>query len=236
MRVAVVTPYCKEDLQTLRRCHDSVLAQSHPCRHVMIADGRPDAAVDAWDVEHLRLPRAHADTGDTARAIGALHAIGLGVEAVAFLDADNWYRADHVARLVALHRETGAAFLSSGRLLRRLDGSVMGVCPNTDPERFVDTSCMMFTREAFDVIATWVLMPAYAHVIGDRVVLHEVKARGHARAHSAEPSVSYSCGKAGAYLQFGEVPPVGVSAPPDYASAFAAWEAEGRPPLVGPRA
>ena len=33
----------------------------------------------------------HGDIGSTPRLIGSYHAIGLGVDAVAFLDADNWY-------------------------------------------------------------------------------------------------------------------------------------------------
>jgi hypothetical protein len=107
----------------------------------------------------------------------------------------------------------------------------MGPCPNIDPERFVDTSCMMFFREAFGVLANWVLMPPYAHLIGDRVMLHHVKASGVRRAHSQARTVNYRCGKAGAYRQMGEPIPEGVSQPPDYQSAFRQWIADGNPPL-----
>jgi hypothetical protein len=41
LTVAVVTPHHSEDLALLRRCHQSVLAQTYPCRHIMVADGLP---------------------------------------------------------------------------------------------------------------------------------------------------------------------------------------------------
>src|SRR5271169_5603963 len=68
--VAVVTAYCREDVAVLRRCHQSVLAQTYPCRHIMVADGFPRQEIDTWNVEHVRLERAYADTGDTPRAMG----------------------------------------------------------------------------------------------------------------------------------------------------------------------
>jgi hypothetical protein len=98
---------------------------------------------------------------------------------------------------VNLHAKTRASFLSSGRMLCRLDGSIMAVCPYTNPEKFIDTSCMMFARDAFHVLANWGLMPSYAHIIGDRVMLHYVKAAAVRRAHSDAASVYYRCGKEG---------------------------------------
>ena len=227
----MVTPYFDEGEDLLRQCHESVAAQTHPCLHVMVADGRPAALVDGWPVDHVRLPRPHADIGSTPRLIGACHAFGLGYDAIAFLDADNWYEPDHIQRLARLRAATGAAFLSSGRALRRLDGAPMGPCPSTDPERFVDTSCMMFAREAFSLLIHWVAMPPYAHLIGDRVMLHHVKASGVKRAHLGAPTVNYRCSKAGIYRQLGEPIPPGVTPPPDYGEAHRRWVEEGNPPL-----
>ena len=153
MRIAVITPYLAESTQVLRQCHDSVLNQVHACTHVMVADGQPNAEVEHWAVDHVVLPRCHHDIGSTPRLVGCAHAIGLGHDALAFLDADNWYRPDHIAKLANLYESTGAAFLSAGRMLCRPDGSQMTACPFTDPERFVDTSCMMFTRGGYHVLA-----------------------------------------------------------------------------------
>lgn len=232
MRVAVVTPYYKESLEFLRQNCASVSKQTHPCQHVLVADGCPQASLDDWEVDHIRLPRPHRDIGSTPRLIGAYHAIGLGFDAVAFLDADNWYRPDHIESLVRLHKETGAAFLSSNRMLCRIDGSSMARCLDTDPEKFIDTNCMMFTRAAFPVLSYWCLMPDYAHLIGDRVMVYYVRQAGISRAHSPEDSVFYRCGKSGIYRRLGEPIPDGVEDPPDYTASFVRWVADGNPALV----
>jgi hypothetical protein len=231
LRVAVITPYYKEPLDILRQCHESVAQQSYPCLHVMVGDGAPVPELCNWSIDHIVLPKPHGDIGSTPRLVGSYHAIGLGIDAVAFLDADNWYRPDHVESLVRLSEATGASFLSSSRMLCRPDRSVIATCPNTDPTKFIDTSCMMFKRSAFPVLAQWVLMPPYAHVIGDRVMLHYVKAAGVQEAHSGQHSVFYRCGKEGIYRALGERMPPGVLPAPDYGSAHAIWISEGYPPL-----
>ena len=232
LRVAVVTAYFAETPQMLRQAHDSVRAQSHPCRHLLVSDGRPKPEVDGWDAEHLVLPRPTGDYGQTPTFVGAAAAAFQGFDVIAFLDSDNWYREDHVEVLADLHASTSAAFLSTGRVLCRLDGSVMAPCPLTDPERFVDTSCMAFARAAFPLLTYAVTMPAYAHDIGDRALLHHVKASGVPRAHSPEATVFYRCGKAGIYELLGEPVPPGVAPAPDYRSQFERWVADGLPPLV----
>jgi len=229
--VAVITPYFKEPLDLLWQCHRSVLAQDYPCLHVLVADGEPQAALDAWQAHHVVLPKAHGDIGSTPRLVGSFHAIGLGVEAVAFLDADNWLHPGHISRLMLARAETGAAFLSSSRMLCRLDGSVMGPCPLIDPKRFIDTNCMLFAKEAFSLLHHWVLMPDYGHLIGDRIMLHHVRNSGVKCQHVDEPSVFYRCGKPGLYRQMGEEPPVGIPARPDYEASFQRWLADGHSPL-----
>ena len=230
-RVAVITPYYTESLALLEQCHQSVRAQSEPCLHVLVADGHPRPRINHWDAEHVRLPRSHGDIGSTPRLIGCYHAIGLGVEAVAFLDADNWYGPDHIAHLLEVMDAQQADFVSSSRTLCRLDGSVMGPCPLTDPERFIDTNAMLFGRGAFPLLHQWVLMPDYGHLIGDRVMLHHIKQAGVKRQHIDQASVFYRCAKEGLYRQMGEAIPEGVQPRPDYEASFDRWEAEGLPPL-----
>ena len=120
---------------------------------------------------------------------------------------------------------------SSSRTLCRLDGSVMGPCPLTDPERFIDTNAMLFGRGAFPQLHHWVLMPEYGHLIGDRVMLHHLKASGLKRVHLNQASVFYRCAKEGLYRQMGEAIPEGVQPRPDYEASFRQWEAAGYPPL-----
>lgn len=230
-RVAVITPYYKEPLTQLRQCHDSVLAQSEPCLHVLVADGHRRRRLNHWRAEHVRLPRNHGDIGSTPRLIGCYHAIGLGVDAVAFLDADNWYRSDHIANLLAAMDQHQTDFVSSSRTLCRLDGTVMGPCPLTDPERFIDTNAMLFGRGAFPLLHQWVLMPPYGHLIGDRIMLHHLKQSRIRREHLSEHSVFYRCSKEGLYRQMHEKIPAGVHKRPDYEASFRAWEADGHSPL-----
>ena len=231
-QVFVVTPYLNESEQVLWRCHDSVVAQSYTSIHVMVADGAPATVVDGWAADHILLPKAHGDIGSTPRLVGAVHAIGLGADAIAFLDADNWYERDHIAGLIELFAHPQAAFLSSSRTLRRRDGSVLGVCPMTDPDRFIDTNCMMFTRAAFPLLFNWVLMPHYAHLVGDRVMLQRIRESGASRAHSRRHSVNYTCAKPGLYIRMGEQPPADLGPKPPYAQADERWIADGYPPLM----
>ena len=230
-RVAVVTPYYREELDLLRQCHRSVRAQTMPCLHVLVADGRPRRRLRLWNAHHIVLPVSHGDIGSTPRLIGAYHAIGLGVEAVAFLDADNWYAPEHIAALMAARDQEGAGFVSSSRLLCRLDGTSMAVCPLTDPDHFIDTNCMLFGREAFHLLHEWVLMPPYGHLIGDRILLHHIRSSGLKRTHVPVASVNYRCGKEGLYRQLGQPIPPGVLPRPDYESALRRWVDDGHPAL-----
>ena len=230
-RVAVITPYHKESSKILEQCHQSIHNQTIPCLHVLVADGHPNKTVKHWDAHHVVLPCSHDDIGSTPRLVGAYHAIGLGVDAIAFLDADNWYREDHLEQMLRTMDQEGADFVSSNRTLCRLDGSEMGPCPLTNPENFVDTNCMMLGKAAFPILHQWSLMPDYGHLIGDRIMLHHIKQAGLKRFHINTASVFYRCGKAGLYHQMKEPIPAGVEPKPDYASSFRQWIADGNPPL-----
>ncbi len=232
MKVAVITPYYKEPLDILEKCHESVLKQTYSSLHVMVADGYPIDVINQWKCDHVILPRGHNDIGSTPRLIGSYHAIGLGYDAIAFLDADNWYREDHIESLVQLQKETGASFLSSGRMLCRLDGSEMGLSPQINNSNFVDTNCMMFTRKAFHLLDQWVLMPEYGHLIGDRIISYHISNSKLSMESSRKPSVYYRCSKAGIYYYFGEEIPEGVLPRPDYESSFKKWVEDGNPPLI----
>ncbi|MBF0198510.1 MAG: glycosyltransferase, partial [Planctomycetes bacterium] len=170
MKVAVITPYYDEPIEWLRKCHYSVAAQDMCCTHIMIADGRPRKEVDQWAVRHIPMPYSHNDFGDTARSIGVTDAIGAHFDAIAFLDADNWFAPNHISSLMQCAQKTGAAIVSSGRLFCRMDTSVMGQCLNSDGDNFSDTNCLLFTKSAFRQANEWVYVPPYAHGIGDRVL------------------------------------------------------------------
>jgi len=212
LQIAVVTPYCREPDDVLRMCLASVAGQTHPgCGHFLVADGFPNPLVSDWDVRHIVLPNAHADNGNLARAIGAMAAISESYDGIAFLDADNWFREDHVAQLAVLHENTGAAICTSGRSIHRLDGTVMYVDrAESDGQRFADTSCLCIFRPAFDVVALWAMMPRALSPVCDQVIWQAILERGVSRAHTDEPTLAFRTQYAVHYRNIREDPPPGA--------------------------
>src|SRR5688572_19646925 len=137
MRIAVVTAYCHEPIDVILRCHKSVSDQDLPATHFLVSDGHPIEEIDSWNVVHVRLPFC-GDYGDTPRAVGAALAAAAHHEAVAFLDADNWFETEHLRTLMSLQERTKAAVVTATRFLRRHDGSLLGVCNQSDGHAFND--------------------------------------------------------------------------------------------------
>lgn len=207
MRIAVITPYHGEPQEWLEQCHDSVRAQTHPCVHIFVADGKPDGLIDGLVAQHIILRHGHGDYGDSPRAVGSMSAIGQGFDAIAYLDADNWYKPTHIESLVALHRESEAALLTSGRAFHRLDGSFLGVCPYSNGEDHVDVGSYLMTRPCFRLAVEWAFIPPDLHAIDDRLILHRAKEWKIPRAHSWQASMCYRATSAVDYKLMGEAPP-----------------------------
>lgn len=117
-------------------------------------------------------------------------------------------------------------------MLCRLDSSEMGVCFQINGKVFIDTNCMMFTRESFHLLHNWVLMPKYGHLIGDRIITHYINKSNVKMAYSNKPTVNYRSSKEGVYKHFGEEVPQGVMPRPDYEVSFRKWVKDGNPPLI----
>ena len=208
MRVAVVTPYYQEPREWIERCLASVRAQTHACDHIVVADGHAQAWLDEAGVRHIRLDRSHRDFGNTPRAIGALLAVSEGYDAIAFLDADNWYGPDHVQRCAALAQESGADYVSARRFWARADASVMNVQVAEDADgSHVDTNCFFLTFGAFHTIPRMVLMPKPMTMWGDRFYLKSLREEGLREARTDVPTVYYLCTWSGVYRAIGETPP-----------------------------
>lgn len=231
-KVAVITPYFNEAMAVLHDCHTSVVGQTHSCRHVFVADGNPLPGIDQWDADHIKLPKCHNDVGSTPRLIGAFHAIGLGYDLIALLDADNWYSADHIARVVEAFKSNDPDFISTSRYLCRPDKSIMSICPFTDPKKFIDTSCMVFAKGSFHLLSSWVLMPQYGHPISDRIMLYYISRAKLKHTHVDKHTVYYRCYKEGIYHHLGEDIPLGVVKPPNYRMLFDMWIQDGNDPLL----
>jgi hypothetical protein len=88
LKIAVVTPYYNEDDDILNDCHSSIIRQSYPCTHILVADGHPKPQIDEQPkTMHVILPQESADYGNTPRATGGILADAYGFDAVAYLDA-----------------------------------------------------------------------------------------------------------------------------------------------------
>jgi glycosyltransferase involved in cell wall biosynthesis len=173
-KIAVVTPYHKEAPALLSQGHRSVLDQTYPCTHIMVADGHPSPAVPTDDrTLHLVLPLGNADIGNTPRFFGAALAQSYGFDAVAFLDADNWYEPDHVASLLAAHEACGCPLIAAKRNFYSDAGVRLDFTEAMeDNNQHVDTNCWMIFKEAFDLLRYW-RVPKEFHWVGDRIFLQK---------------------------------------------------------------
>jgi len=225
MKVAIVTPYYKEPDETLERCLGSVRNQDHPVTHILVADGCPSEFVDRASVRHVRLDRPHADAGNAARGVGALLAVAEEFEAIAFLDADNWFDPRHVSTCIQTSLSTAEFpdFVVARRRLCRPDGSELpGLTEAEAGGEHVDTSCFFMLRPSFHVVARWAVIPKALGPVGDRVFLRMLIAEN-LRANRCGPTtVNYLCTYRSPYLALNEEPPPSAKPDPDPAQ-FSNW-------------
>lgn len=206
MNVAVITPYYKEPLATLQRCHDSVRRQTHGCTHFFVSDGHPRAELDEWDVRHMRLGTSHGDYGNTPRALGSMSAFNLGFDAVAYLDADNWYADDHVESLVCFSARTGSDVGFSSRHIVLSTGEKFPF-PDEPDHQHVDTNCLFFTSRAAFLAPIWAMMDPSLAAIGDRLMFHVIRKRGVSHGWTGLKTLYYESRWAVHFEAMGKEPP-----------------------------
>jgi hypothetical protein len=224
MNVAIVTPYYDEPLDVLLRCRDSVAAQNHGAVHYFVADGRPRPEIDHWPIRHIKLPAGHADGGATPRGLGAICAFNAGFEAVGFLDADNWLRADHVSSCVKLCRSSGADVVFADRQIVLSTGEL---CPFEDRDiiqrRHVDTSGFFLTARAAHLAPLWTLLGKDLWPACDRLMFATLRARGVSHAWTGLRSVFY-CSRWGLHFKALGLPPPSDEHHIDWKAVRAAWD------------
>lgn len=217
MKVAIITPFHQPDDPWLQQCIRSVREQTHgDCRHVLVGDGAAlPADVPSDSLLQITLNRNIGDYGDSPRTLGAIYGFSLGADAVAFLDADNWFSPDHIESLVRLHQATGAPVVVSLRNLVSLDGGLMGVCEDSDGLTFCDTNCMFFTQQAADIATSWWRIPPHLHAIDDRVIWSRVLRARHPIARTLRASANYRTGFRFHYENFNKAVPEAVKSGAD---------------------
>lgn len=207
-KVAVVTPYFNEPLEVLERCCASVQGQSVACTHVLVADGPGRPELDSWPVRHLRLGCSHGDNGNTPRGLGALLAMNEGYDCIAFLDADNWWRPDHLSAALACQAQGNLEVVFSDREIVFPDGQRLSRLPDEDQlHHMADTSAMVVFAPAFASLAWWLQMPVALAPQCDRVVFQQLMA--HYRCGwSGARTLWFESWYAGHFLASGRLPPL----------------------------
>ena len=169
VKICIVTPYYNENDEILGRCIESVLSQTVPCTHYLVADGPGHQWLRNEGLRrHISLGEAHRDYGGTPRGIGAMLAISEGADAVCFLDVDNCYDPDHVAKCLSV--AAGNDYVAARRRIVLPDRTpVPG--PDEPIEQHVDTSCFFALPGSFHTLARWALQPRQVTILGDRLFL-----------------------------------------------------------------
>ena len=223
MKVAVITPYYKVKEDWLLKCHESVMAQTHPCTHIFVADGLPQEIISNFNAQQIISGANHGDYGDTPRAIGSASAAGQGFDAIAWLDADNWYEPNHIEGLLNLHREHNADICTSSRMIYALDGTLLGLCHLVDGKSFVDTNCYLLTRAAYHLISVWFRIEPTLHAIGDTVLWDAVQRSGVSHRHSSAATLAYRTSFRYHYQLYGKSIPPEARNIPDILEAKRFW-------------
>jgi hypothetical protein len=209
-RIAVITPYAREPVGVLQRCHDSVQAQTLPCDHFMASDGFPRDEVDHWNVRHIRLATPSNDFGDTPRRLAGNLVRDEGYDAVAYLDADNALRPRHLESLFALHRQRGSSVCHAARTFHRVDGTLMPLLQEGDNHDHVDTSCLLIAAEAFELLSFWGSWPQELSAIDDRLFWKSIVGRGVPTAFSGALTCKYEASHEAFFRALNEPPPAGT--------------------------
>ncbi|VUD66044.1 hypothetical protein TDB9533_03490 [Thalassocella blandensis] len=180
MKVAVVTPCFSSETTHLKQCINSVQQQTYSnILHILINDGgHPLPKFNSPNLETIDFSRNFNDYGDSPRAIGAFYAFARGVDAVCFLDSDNWFLPEHLESLVKLQQRLQIPFVSSYRLLASVNGDIMGPCGESDGFHFCDTNTMFFTREISSLATSWCDIDSDQHAIGDRLIWDKIVSSG----------------------------------------------------------
>lgn len=207
MKICVVTPYFETAEVWIRQGHASVRGQTIPAHHILVCDGSAPAQIEAFQGTHILLQRNYRDYGNTPRLIGCYNAITHNADAIAFLDGDNWFQPDHLEGLLRFARDNQLDACSSARTLHRTDGSLMVKCPTVTGRPYIDTSCLLVMKSAFQHLIAWILLPQNVAAEIDQHVWRHMKTMGARLGFLDRATVCYRTRHASHYRLVGETPP-----------------------------
>lgn len=201
--VGVVTACYRPAQDQLSLCIESVSRQPGAI-HYLVCDGEiPDGVVESERLKISWISGPHRDGGSAARAVGGLLAAAAGVDAVTYLDADNWFENGHIEKMFNAAKTKEALVVSCARWLYTIDGQLMGLCPEVNGKRFVDTNCMFIMSPAMRLLSNWAFINPNFSPVCDRIFWAEVMRSEFPRFHTPVPSVCYRTSYEVHYKQFG---------------------------------
>lgn len=227
-RIAVITPTYQTPTPWLEQCVRSVQAQSvGPVMHVLINDGDPDFCLpNCFAGQFIQTDRHYGDFGDTPRWIGVQWAIKWGADAIAFLDADNWFERHHLRTCIEACRDQRAEVATSQRMLVALNGAPIAKCHMCGTLDFADTSSMLFRSSAFEALRAWGNMEDWQHAIDDRLVWQRVRDLGFRIGQTNTVTFNYRCTHRMFYETYGWPVPDGVKTEMYVEEALARWQCQ----------
>jgi predicted O-linked N-acetylglucosamine transferase (SPINDLY family) len=225
-RYAIITPYRDEPREMLERCMLSVGAQTLPVDHILVGDGGLQEWIVRSGVRHIHLDRAHDDSGNLARAVGAMMAIAEQYDGIGFLNPQDWLEPNHAEVCVQTYQAAASAgspvdFVIARRTLRRVDESILLQWHET-PETHVDNNCFFFFPTSYPLVPHFGLIPQPLSAIGDRFFFKALRERGMRSATNSVFTVNDLCLWRSLYEALGETPPADAKPNIDDA-AVQAW-------------
>lgn len=216
-RICVVTPYWNEPRDVLERCVKSVEQQSIHVDHVLVGDG--GAMCHDWlsgrVTRHFTLYEHHDNLGNTPRAIGLQWGAAQGYDAIALLDADNWYEPRHLELCLAASKLAPCDYVTTERHLVDENGVALPL-RDEDIRNHVDTNVLFFLPGSYHALRVWGNIPSQVCRGGDRFFYAALRGHGCQRLHLAHKTVNYYTRLADQYRLLGRAPPENGNALPDW--------------------
>jgi len=163
MRVMVITPTTGKD--TLKQAVNSVMDQTIPVEHLLVADGRKatDNPHFFTSANRIVLPENIGADGWYGHRVYAAMPLMVNADYILFLDEDNWFEPNHVETMI--NKIKSEDLMWSYSLRRICDERGQYVCDDDCESlgrypafydhllNFVDTNCYCFKREYLVSIA-----------------------------------------------------------------------------------
>ena len=171
MKIAAVTSYFNEPDEMLKRCMDSVQAQTIATDHFLISNGPKRDLIARNDLIHVSVGKTHRNFANTPRAIGAMMAISRDYDALFFLDPNYTIEPNHVsACLTSAVDDPSVDYVIASQKYLRPNGSQLQF--REDPlHQILGLNCLFLFPGSYHLVPILNLIPKQLSIFGDRIFL-----------------------------------------------------------------